>query len=53
MQVMVRLSVFAEAVRDRRENFIEESRTLATLRDDLLPRLIGGKLRVDVDEETG
>ena len=31
---------------------IHESRTLATLRDALLPKLIGGELRVDVDGET-
>ena len=43
------LAVFndlAEAARRRQEEMSDESRTLATLRDTLLPNLISGKLRV-------
>jgi type I restriction enzyme S subunit len=39
-------SGFAEAVRLRCEGLIEASRTLAALRDALLPKLISGELRV-------
>ena len=46
MKVMVRFSVVAEAVRYRREILVEESRTLAAIRDALLPKLVSGKLRV-------
>ena len=43
------LAVFnglAEAARRRHEEMIDESRTLAALRDTLLPELISGELRV-------
>ena len=46
MQVMVRFSVVAEAVRCRREILVEESRTLTAIRDALLPKLVSGELRV-------
>ena len=36
----------AEAARMRHEEMVEESRTLAALRDTLLPKLISGELRV-------
>ena len=36
----------AEASRKRHEEVIEESRTLAALRDTLLPKLVSGELRV-------
>ncbi|RIL10646.1 restriction endonuclease subunit S [bacterium] len=39
-------SSFAAAARMRHEEMIEESRTLAALRDTLLPKLISGELRV-------
>lgn len=39
-------SNLARAIRLRRERMIEESRTLAALRDALLPKLISGSLRV-------
>ncbi|MFZ5556687.1 MAG: restriction endonuclease subunit S [Pseudomonadota bacterium] len=39
-------SGIAEAARMRHEEMIEESRTLAALRDTLLPKLISGNLRV-------
>jgi hypothetical protein len=37
---------FATSVERRREEMISESRTLAALRDTLLPKLISGELRV-------
>jgi type I restriction enzyme S subunit len=40
----------AEAARMRHEEMIEESRTLAALRDTLLPKLISGDLRVKTTE---
>jgi type I restriction enzyme, S subunit len=36
----------AEASRKRQEEMVEESQTLATLRDALLPKLVSGELRV-------
>ena len=45
-QVVTTFSTIAEAARIRQETFIAESRTLAALRDVLLPKLISGKLRV-------
>lgn len=36
---------FAEAARKRHEEMVEESGTLAALRDTLLPKLISGELR--------
>ena len=38
---------FAEAARKRHGEMIDESRTLSTLRDTLLPKLISGELRVN------
>ncbi|MCC6310962.1 MAG: restriction endonuclease subunit S [Trueperaceae bacterium] len=40
----------AERARRRRERMVEESRTLAALRDALLPELISGDLRLDDPE---
>jgi hypothetical protein len=37
---------FATTAKRRREEMISESRTLAALRDTLLPKLISGELRV-------
>jgi type I restriction enzyme S subunit len=36
----------AETARERREEMVEEARTLAALRETLLPKLISGELRV-------
>ena len=41
-------STFAEATRERREQLVEQSSMLASLRDTLLPRLVAGELRVSV-----
>ncbi len=41
----------AKAARKRHEEMVEESRTLAALRDTLLPKLISGELRVPEAEE--
>ena len=41
----------AKATRLRHEEMVDESRTLAALRDGLLPKLISGELRVE-DEES-
>jgi len=40
-------SSIAKAARMRREEIVEESRTLAALRDALLPKLVSGELRVE------
>ncbi len=39
---------FAEAARERHEEMMDESSTLAALRDVLMPKLISGELRVSV-----
>jgi len=41
----------ARAARERHEEMLEESRTLAALRDTLLPKLISGELRVSNSEQ--
>jgi len=41
----------AQIARTRHEKFIEESRTLATLRDTLLPKLISGEVRLKDTED--
>ncbi|MYC80897.1 MAG: restriction endonuclease subunit S [Acidobacteria bacterium] len=45
-QVVTTFSTIAEEARVRQEAFIAESRTLAIVRDTLLPKLISGKMRV-------
>ncbi len=42
-------SEIAEALAERRQTNIDQMRTLATLRDTLLPRLISGQLRLPED----
>ena len=45
---------FAEAARKRHGEMMDESRTLAALRDTLLPKLISGEVRVkDVERFIG
>ena len=46
IQLVTTFSTIAEAARIRREQFIEESRSLAAQRDALLPRLASGEVRV-------
>ena len=46
IQLVTTFSTIAEAARIRREQFIEESRSLAAQRDSLLPRLVAGEMRV-------
>ena len=45
IQLVTTFSTIAEAARIRREQFIEESRSLAAQRDALLPVLVSGELR--------
>ena len=45
--VLAAFNDLAEAARRRHEEMIDESRTLAALRDALLPRLISGELRLE------
>lgn len=45
-RVVTAFNDIAETTRKRHEEMVEESRTLAALRDTLLPRLISGELRV-------
>jgi len=45
-RVVCVFSGIAETARTRHEEMVKESRTLAALRDTLLPRLISGELRV-------
>ena len=47
IQPTTTFSTIAEAARIRREQFIEESRSLAAQRDALLPKLVLGEVRVD------
>ena len=42
---------FAEAARKRHGEMMDESRTLSTMRDTLLPKLMSGELRVTVAEQ--
>ena len=51
LQVMTTFSTLAKVARIRQEKFMAESRTLADLRDALLPNLVSGKLRVEDAEE--
>jgi type I restriction enzyme S subunit len=50
LQVVVTFNDIAEAAHKRHEEMVEESRTLAALRDTLLPQLISGALRIDATE---
>lgn len=45
-RIVAAFNDIAEAARKRHEEMVEESRTLAALRDTLLPKLISGELRV-------
>jgi type I restriction enzyme S subunit len=45
-EIVVAFNDLAEAARNRHEGMVEEARTLAALRDTLLPKLISGALRV-------
>jgi len=45
-RIVAAFNDIAEAARKRHEEMVEESRTLAALRDILLPKLISGELRV-------
>jgi type I restriction enzyme S subunit len=45
-RLVAAFSELAERTRRRQEEMTEESRTLATLRDTLLPKLISGELRI-------
>jgi type I restriction enzyme S subunit len=45
-KIVAAFSDIAVAVRKRHEEMVEESSTLAALRDTLLPKLISGELRV-------
>jgi type I restriction enzyme S subunit len=45
-RLVATFSEVAERARKRHDEMIEESRTLAALRDALLPRLISGELRL-------
>jgi type I restriction enzyme S subunit len=45
-RIVAAFNHIAEAARKRHEEMLEESRTLAALRDTLLPKLISGELRV-------
>jgi type I restriction enzyme S subunit len=44
--LIVAFDSFASNATNRREEIVSESRTLAALRDALLPKLISGELRV-------
>ena len=46
IQLVTTFSTIAEAARIRREQVIEESRSLAAQRDSLLPRLVSGEMGV-------
>ena len=46
LQIVSAYTDLAQAARERQEKLIDESRTLATIRDTLLPKLISGELRV-------
>jgi type I restriction enzyme S subunit len=46
-RVVATFNTLAAAVRARNEEMVEECRTLAALRDALLPKLISGELRVN------
>jgi type I restriction enzyme S subunit len=45
-RVVIAFNDIAETARKRHEEMVEEGRTLAALRDTLLPKLIAGELRV-------
>ena len=45
-RLLATFSELAERARKRHEKMREDSRTIAALRDTLLPRLISGELRV-------
>jgi type I restriction enzyme S subunit len=47
LRAIVAFNDIAAPARKRHEEIVEESRTLATLRDALLPKLISGELRVN------
>ena len=53
IQLVTTFSTIAEAARIRREQFIEESRSLAAQRDALLPRMVSGTARVEQDNVSG
>ncbi len=52
-QLISHFSRLAEIARKRCECLVEENRTLAALRDALLPRLLSGEVRVQNVQETG
>ena len=47
IQLVTTFSTIAEVARIRREQFIEESRSLAAQRDALLPKLVSGEMKAD------
>ena len=51
IQLVTAFSTTAEATRNRREQFIEESRALAAQRDVLLPGLVSGEVGVGTNGE--
>ncbi len=53
IQLVTTFSTIAEVARIRREQFIEESRSLAAQRDALLPKLVSGEMRMGVDSTDG
>ena len=52
-QLVTTFSTIAEAARIRREQFTEESRSLAAQRDALLPRLVAGEVIINSEAHCG
>ena len=53
IQLVTTFSTIAEAARIRREQFTEESRSLAAQRDALLPRLVAGEVIINSEAHCG
>jgi len=51
--VLKRFELLSRPLRARMEDALAESRTLAAMRDALLPKLVSGEIRLDVQRATG
>ena len=50
LEVLTQFNGIVEPVHGRRDHNVAENRTLAALRDTMLPKLISGELRISIDE---